>query len=135
MTKINQKGFTLVELMVVIAIIAVLSMIGITVFRNAQVGSRDAKRRADIQSISSALEQRSIPGTGYPAAVDDAWFSSGATPVDPSTGGDYTGITGIGATYCVCADLEADSGNSNANDCSAMVTDNSGDLYCQQGQQ
>src|ERR1035437_10377472 len=50
-------GFTLVELMVVISIIAILSMIGLTIYTSAQKSARDGKRRADLLTIQTALEQ------------------------------------------------------------------------------
>ena len=54
--KESALGFTLVELLVVISIIAVLSVIGVTVFSGVQKSARDAKRRGDIDAISKALE-------------------------------------------------------------------------------
>ena len=50
------RGFTLIELLVVISIIAILSAIGITVFSGVQKGARDAKRKADLNAIYTALE-------------------------------------------------------------------------------
>lgn len=52
----KSSGFTLVELLVVISIIAILSVIGITVFTGVQKGARDAKRRGDMNAIAKALE-------------------------------------------------------------------------------
>lgn len=112
----NPRGFTLIELMVVVAIIAVLSVIGITIFTNAQRNSRDARRRADIKAISQALETRinttlnqnctAVAGSYCPVLA--AWFASGAVPVDPSTGAAYTAVPAVaGTTYNVCATLEA----------------------------
>ncbi|MDO8619681.1 MAG: type II secretion system protein, partial [Candidatus Daviesbacteria bacterium] len=47
---------TLVELLVVISIIAILSVIGITVFSGVQKGARSAKRIADMKAIALSLE-------------------------------------------------------------------------------
>ena len=52
----KKNGFTLIELLVVIAILAVLSGIGLSSFINAQLKSRDARRKADLKSVSQALE-------------------------------------------------------------------------------
>jgi len=50
------RGFTLVELLLAMAILAILSSIGYSQFRNAQIKSRDAKRKSDAQAIIKALE-------------------------------------------------------------------------------
>ena len=50
------QGFTIVELLVVVAIIAVLSVIGITIFTGVQKGARDSTRRADVNAIAKAME-------------------------------------------------------------------------------
>lgn len=52
----DKHGFTLIELMVTIAIIAIISLIGVIVYNNVQQGARDARRREDINAIAAALE-------------------------------------------------------------------------------
>lgn len=59
MLKNNRKflgGFTLVELLIVIAILGILVTIGLTSFTSAQARGRDTKRKSDLKQISSALE-------------------------------------------------------------------------------
>lgn len=50
------KGFTLVELLVVMAILGVLVTLVGTSFMSAQMRGRDAQRKSDLKQISSALE-------------------------------------------------------------------------------
>ncbi len=52
---LKQKGFTLVELLVVISIMSVLTVVAISSFRTAQTKSRDVRRKNDLNSISKAL--------------------------------------------------------------------------------
>lgn len=110
------RGFTLVELLVVISIIAVLSVIGITIFTGVQKTARDARRREDVSSISKALEahinttvnQYCTGAASTYCAVQAGWFAANAIPKDPSTNADYTGEPANGASsFNVCATLEA----------------------------
>jgi len=55
MKKIN-KGFTLVELLVVMAILGVLVTLIGTAFRTAQARGRDVQRKSDLKQIANALE-------------------------------------------------------------------------------
>jgi prepilin-type N-terminal cleavage/methylation domain-containing protein len=56
MTKKNKKNaFTLVELLIVIAIIGIITIIASSSFVSAQKKSRDASRKASLKSLSDAL--------------------------------------------------------------------------------
>jgi len=61
------KGFTFVELLVSITIIAVLAAIGAVSYSSTSQRSRDTKRLADVESIRSALELYRSEQGEYPA--------------------------------------------------------------------
>lgn len=52
----KNQGFTLIELMIVIAIIAILATLGVTNFASAIRRARDSKRQSDIVAVQKALE-------------------------------------------------------------------------------
>ena len=85
--KSKQKAFTLIELLVVIAIIGLLASIIMVSLSNARAKGRDAKRRADLKQIATALElyysdfgtyiivdSVTTQTTGYPGCAC-GWFS------------------------------------------------------------
>lgn len=132
---VNKKGFTLVELLIVISIIAILSVIGVTVFSGVQKNARDAKRRADIDAITTSMEKNYVSGSSTPyTVVSTSDFSDGKVPVDPQSNAAYT-VTGTlpGKTYVVCATLEnTTAGNSTSG---TAVVAGAGTYFCRQNQQ
>ena len=51
-----KKGFTLVELLIVMAIISILATLIVGGFRSSQMRGRDGARKSDLKQISNALE-------------------------------------------------------------------------------
>jgi general secretion pathway protein G len=60
-------GFTLMELLVTIAIIGILSAISLFALVGARVSARDARRKSDMESIRSALELYRSDCNQYPS--------------------------------------------------------------------
>ena len=67
----NQKGFTLVELMVVIAIIGVLAAIAVPKLSNSTDSAKKAKILADLRTIDSANAVNYADHGSYAATVAD----------------------------------------------------------------
>jgi len=67
----KRGGFTLVELLIVIAVIGILTTIGLVSFGSSQIKSRDAKRKADLRQIANAMELYYNDKGQYPAPVND----------------------------------------------------------------
>ena len=119
----SKAGFTLIELMVVISIIAILSAAGIVLFQNSIKNARDGKRIGDIQEIQKGLEQYySANGNAYPAALSstNSYFSNSILPTDPTNSSPYTYTFDRNSNcsnldkYIVCAKLENATGKANS---------------------
>ena len=61
-----RKAFTLIELLIVVAIIAILAAIAVPNFLEAQSRSKVARGRADMRSIEMAIESYRIDTNKYP---------------------------------------------------------------------
>jgi prepilin-type N-terminal cleavage/methylation domain-containing protein len=64
----SKKGFTLIEILVVISIISVLTVISMAAFGATGSKARDSKRKSDIKSIAYALEIYYQKNGRYPCA-------------------------------------------------------------------
>lgn len=125
-------GFTLIEILVVIGIMGTLITLLLPNFIGGRQRSKDAKRKLDIEQISSALEQyRSVAGV-YPTSVEldcDApketlTYNSGSAgavtflstiPQDPGcTSYIYMMPVQTTTDYTLCAYLEASTSSTDA---------------------
>ena len=123
----NKKGFTLIELVIVLAIAALILAAVLLAVSGAQKSRRDTQRKSDLGQISAQLEQYGSNNAGsYPAtqaAFNTAFTGSYANAnwKDPLSGAAYdfagaqaptnaasAGIvyTITGRTYTICINLE-----------------------------
>ena len=118
-----QRGFSLIELLVVTTIIIVLMTIGLVSYSQASRNGRNAKRKSDLETVRQALVLYRNDVDEYPtgssfdnmltAIADYISFNSLADP-KPSNPA-YTYTSAAGADFELCATLETSSGT---------------DLYC-----
>ncbi len=109
-------GFTVIELMVVVTIIAVLTLIGVASYTQTNKKARDGKRKADLEQVRSALVLYRTDTGSYPVSL--TWstmapiqsYISGTSIADPLPS-PYTQYSyssgGSGSTFSICATLEA----------------------------
>ena len=84
--KKNNKGFSLIELLVVISIIALLATISIVSVNSLRTKSRDTRRLADIKQLQAALQMYYMDHHAYPVGeiatntiLSDNGFSTSAS--------------------------------------------------------
>jgi type II secretion system protein G len=110
----DERGFTLIELMIVVAIIAILAGILIPNFVNARAQAQTSACESNLRAIATAMELYYADNQRYPdaGAVPDALNATGVvylnnTPRDPADAGatpskyTFTQPTGDGQSYLI----------------------------------
>jgi len=102
----NQKGFTLVELMVVVAIIGILSAVAIPNFKSYQAKAKTSEAKLQLASVYQAETALQADYDAYAVCLDFAGYSG------PTEANYYAvGLTGAGG-----AQIVRDNGGDGCND-------------------
>ncbi len=102
MNSLSRRAFTLIELLIVVAIIAILAAIAVPNFLEAQTRAKVSRVRADVRTVVTALETYAIDNNKYPipryaqqqvlgGASSGAQFIPGG--LHPVVGGECMGVT------------------------------------------
>jgi len=78
--KMKCAAFTLIELLIVVAIIAILAAIAMPNFLEAQTRSKVSRAMADMRTVANALEQYSLERLHYPTMLEPG-FTGGVAPL------------------------------------------------------
>mgnify|MGYP001616462525 CR=1 FL=1 len=116
MKKLNKRGFTLIEILVVVAIIGILAGVVLISLRSTGPTARDSRRLSELKSVQNGLELffnkegRYPDATNWTELTDDLTGANiGITrvPNDPTSGATYEYATDTGGTtYVLKATLE-----------------------------
>jgi len=81
----RNKGFTIVELLIVIVVIAILAAISIVAYNGVQSRSRDSVRKQDLSSLSKSIQLHEVDNGSYATSgCSNGWLDSdndGAGPM------------------------------------------------------
>ncbi len=114
----GREGFTLVELMVVVAVIAILAAVAMPQFMSAGDKARTAKIKSDQQTIANAAQLYMVDSSTSTVPTVDELYKAGYLSENVKTpkGGNYTISSvandgGSGSHLVVTADDEASNNN------------------------
>ncbi len=82
---LNNRGFTIVELLIVIVVIGILALLVITTYSGIQAKARNSKRQTDIQSLQTQLEAFFSQNGYYPSLAnlnDSSWLNTNMKSLD-----------------------------------------------------
>jgi general secretion pathway protein G len=94
-TEVSSQGFTLIELIIVMAIIAILVSIAVPIYANMVRRAKEAVLREDLHTMRTAIDSYTVDKEQAPQSLDDL-VQAGylkSIPVDPMTDSSDTWVT------------------------------------------
>jgi len=94
----HTRGFTLLELMVVLTVLMILATMSMPIFQLAIVHAREAVLKDDLYTLRKLIDEYTLDKQHPPTSLDelvDAGYLRGGIPVDPFTGSNETWKTDI----------------------------------------
>lgn len=76
----NRKGFTLIEMLIVIVVIAILALIVIPRLLGAGRRAKESALRGDLQQLRNAIQQFEADCGDFPATLDQLVADAGTPP-------------------------------------------------------
>src|SRR3989344_426424 len=108
-TLTRKKGFTLVELLMVIAIIGIFTSVVFVSLDGSRARSRDAVRVGDLKTLSYAVQTYFQENDGeFPDSIDDLapYYEGGSVPADPLGDPYYYSFDAVTRKYCLSTVME-----------------------------
>jgi general secretion pathway protein G len=82
------RGFTLLELVMVMTIIVILAAVGVTAYQHIQLKARETILKEDLRTMRKMIDQYAADKEKLPASLDDLTTAGyiREVPIDPMTG-------------------------------------------------
>lgn len=106
MNKTVQKGFTLIELMIVVAIIGILAAVAIPQYQDYVTRAKLSKVPVAVEAVKVAVAQFAQENAGVGTITADAWSTLGLTGA-PTATTEVSGVSVTAATGAIVATMRA----------------------------
>lgn len=142
MQQINSRGFTLIEILVVVSIIGILAALLLSNMVGVRERAADARLKSNLKQMATALrlyynDNQTYPPSGTCVSLQGTYLTTTYIPtgVIPATDCAYVRATS-GDTFYACALLNSSAGtedNTSAVQCNATSVNISGSTYNSEG--